>query len=520
MLKRPGEIAGTLSALIGGQIAVAGQAKESIRKKRPIRIPKNQISRYRTENQAAYVNSHQPNIYRMKSRKTLIIVVLICVPVVVAAGFFILKATGNTAGNATISTVESTDGSITLVSTDGTIAKKSSANIDPRNLDEMAPLPNFLQSGIVWLSEAQAKDGGWGAGSHSRQDVRDPHAVQTDPATTAFTALAIVRAGNSLTEGPYHQSVRKALEYLLKAVENTEEGANNITKLSSTQPQSKLGRNIDVSMTTQFLTRVTEFAVGDETLEKRIAEAIQKCVTMIEKGQNDDGSFRGGSWAGVLSSTMANNALEQVEVVNGAYDMDVAVDKEVLEKSREYQAQNVDASGTVKTEAAAGIELYAFSSTKRATERHKQEAEEVIRDEIATGALPADAVVSEENLMNAGISEDRAKTLTYSYQANGAATQALKSEDVLSGFGNNGGEEFLSYMMTSESMVLEGGKEWDEWNEKMVKRLSKIQNKDGSWNGHHCITSPVFCTAAVIATLTVERDMDFIAAHVDTDTNK
>jgi hypothetical protein len=40
----------------------------------------------------------------------------------------------------------------------------------------------------------------------------------------------------------------------------------------------------------------------------------------------------------------------------------------------------------------------------------------------------------------------------------------------------------------------------------MGERLQKIQNTDGSWSGHHCITSPVFCTSAVLLTLAADRD--------------
>ena len=41
--------------------------------------------------------------------------------------------------------------------------------------------------------------------------------------------------------------------------------------------------------------------------------------------------------------------------------------------------------------------------------------------------------------------------------------------------------------------------------------ILKIQNQDGSWNGHHCITSPVFCTATSVLLLTVENDIDFLS---------
>ena len=46
-------------------------------------------------------------------------------------------------------------------------------------------------------------------------------------------------------------------------------------------------------------------------------------------------------------------------------------------------------------------------------------------------------------------------------------------------------------------------------------RLQKVQNGDGSWSGHHCITSPVFCTAAVVQCLTTDRDATFLIAMAE-----
>ena len=77
----------------------------------------------------------------------------------------------------------------------------------------------------------------------------------------------------------------------------------------------------------------------------------------------------------------------------------------------------------------------------------------------------------------------------------------------MNGFGSNGGEEFLSYLMTGESLIIGGGNEWKTWYEKMSGRLVQIQNNDGSWNGHHCITSPVFCTATCLLILSVQNDL-------------
>ena len=85
-----------------------------------------------------------------------------------------------------------------------------------------------------------------------------------------------------------------------------------------------------------------------------------------------------------------------------------------------------------------------------------------------------------------------------------------KKASLMEEAGNNGGEEFLSYLMTSESLVIAGGDQWKAWDTKMKDRLGKIQNPDGSWSGHRCITSPVFCTAAALQVITTERDVKLL----------
>ena len=73
--------------------------------------------------------------------------------------------------------------------------------------EDLAP---FIDDAINWLAKAQHDSGGWGAGSHSSQQIRDPHKVQTDPATTAFTAMALLRVGGDPTSGKYKNHLRKA----------------------------------------------------------------------------------------------------------------------------------------------------------------------------------------------------------------------------------------------------------------------------------------------------------------------
>lgn len=103
-----------------------------------------------------------------------------------------------------------------------------------------------------------------------------------------------------------------------------------------------------------------------------------------------------------------------------------------------------------------------------------------------------------------------ASRLAAAKEQNEAQIRRLGDEKLLRGFGNNGGEEFVSFLLTSESMIIAGGDEWTAWNDKMHGLLQKVQNADGSWSGQHCITSPVFCTAAVVQCLTADRDAELL----------
>jgi len=343
------------------------------------------------------------------------------------------------------------------------------------------------QQAIQWLLQAQSPDGGWGAGSHAYQDVRDPHAVQTDPATTSFAAMALMKAGGKLSANPYKKEILKALDRLLKDIDARPDNGR-ITSLTGTQPQIKLGIHIDASMALQFLTTMKE-QVQDQVLENKIDRAAQTCINLIQKSQNSDGGWAGGGWAPVLQSAMANNALEQAR---DKYD----VDEKAMEKSRSYQANNIGSEG-VKADDAAGVPLYAAASAQRATSSEAKEVQAVLPASVLAGKSQNEAGISKA-LQDKGITKDKADRLAKSYTVNQISTEALEQEDIWAGFGNNGGEEYLSYMMTSEALDHNDHNKWLKWKQEIEPKFKAAQNPNGSWSGQHCITSPVFCTAAVL----------------------
>ena len=360
-----------------------------------------------------------------------------------------------------------------------------------------------INRGLTWIARAQNKNGGWGAGTHAHQDIMDPHAVQTDPATTAMVAMALLRSGSTLKSGEYAEQLNKALLYLLDAVETSDRASNNITTLTGTQIQIKLGQNIDVILTSQFLSNILEYASDNFTLKERIQKAQNICVTKIQHAQDSNGAIAGSGWAGVLQSSFATNALEAAEAQG------TKVDKQALEKAREFQKNNYNAkTGDVNTDAGAGVVLYSVTGSARASAKEARKVEEEVAIAKRQKKIPQDAKPTSQTLKDIGYDEDDALKYSTAYEVYQSAKVQAQRDEVMSGFGNNGGEEFLSYLQTGESMIINKDDTWQKWYDNMSGRMLSIQNEDGSWSGHHCITSPVFCTATCLLILSVNNDVE------------
>jgi len=360
-----------------------------------------------------------------------------------------------------------------------------------------------IERGLTWIVKAQHPSGGWGAGSHSRQDVMDPHAVQADPATTSMVAMALLRSGTTLNSGLYSEQLKKAVQYILKSVESADKNSTNITDQMGTQIQIKLGQNIDVIMASQFLSNLLPHLNSNEQLKARVKKGLDICVSKIQRAQDSNGSISGSGWAGVLQSSFATNALESAQA-QGA-----AVDNDALTKAREFQKGNYDAkTGDVNTEMGAGVMLYSVTGSARASAKEARKVEEEISKAKGEGKLAPNAPATAETLQQIGYSKDDAMKYSTAYNVYNSAKVQAQRDEVMDGFGSNGGEEFLSYLQTGESMIISKDNAWNKWYNNISGRILRIQNDDGSWSGHHCISSPVFCTATSLLILSISNDAE------------
>jgi len=152
--------------------------------------------------------------------------------------------------------------------------------------------------------------------------------------------------------------------------------------------------------------------------------------------------------------------------------------------------------------------LYSVTGSVRASAKEARRAEEDIESARRAGRLAPTAAPSAANLEKIGYSRDEAIKYATAYEVYQSAKVMAQQDEIMDGFGSNGGEEFLSYLQTGESMIIGKDNAWKKWYDNTSGRLIRIQNDDGSWSGHHCITSPVFCTATCLLILSVNNDVE------------
>jgi len=340
------------------------------------------------------------------------------------------------------------------------------------------PVDTAVSKGLRWLVSTQGKDGGWGQDGGETSYVRQGEHLESngnDVANTAVAAEALLHSGTTATRGPYREALTRAVDFVLKHVEQSPGEGLGVTSLQGTQIQRKLGPYIDTFMTAKLLAEL-DGTMGTAQTNARVRQDLQKCVAKIEKNQLKDGSWNvAGGWAPVLGTSMASQSLAIAQSKGAANPVDALA--RVKQYSQAGQQGGVSA-GVIGGRPVAAMPV-AAESAGVALYQGAQQLEQLTRTEKDR--------------------RDNARQIA-------AISGQLSDQKFVTGFGSIGGEEFFSWLNVSESLHRTGGPPWQKWNADMKTKLVKLQNDDGTWAGHHCITGRVAVTSAAILLLTADRE--------------
>jgi hypothetical protein len=344
----------------------------------------------------------------------------------------------------------------------------------------LAPVSAAIDRGARWLASVQGADGGWGQDGGEASAGRPGERLESsgnDVANTAVAALALLQAGKQ-----YEPQVERALAFILARIEASPSDGLAITDRQGTQIQRKLGPYIDTFLSSMLMSQIDGRA-STPALNARVRKALQKTVAKIEKNQQSDGSWNNaGGWAPVLGTSMASRSLFE------AKNRGVAVNAAVLKRAEDYTVTAITATPPPGGRGASGGVSAGGGGALAAA----------APSEAAGVALYQSAQALEQLSRTSADRAQNARQIS-------AIQGQLANEAFVGGFGSMGGEEFFSYLNISDSMKRVGGPAWSKWHADITQKIRSLQNSDGTWAGHHCITGRVAMTSAAILNLTVDR---------------
>ena len=298
---------------------------------------------------------------------------------------------------------------------------------------------NSIDRGTKWLLSAMRRDGSLGS------DVGRP----ADLGCTAIAGLALLSQGNTTRAGPHSRELRLLLDAVLDHVDQVPGG--QMPGDGTTLLQRKIGMGAHSFLAALFLSQILGEAPDSEADVRR---ALEKLVWIICRTQGPDGTWGDESWAPVLGTVLGWESLRASHSVGLKIDASARKAGEALiEKLR---TQTYDKDNWMHN-------FYKDAASLRV-------------------------------LYSLGYQDDPA------FKDATTRIQTLVREDYRP-FTFAGGEEYLSFFLVTECMLKERRDSWQAWYPLVRDKLIAVQNRDGSWSGHHCITARTFCTAAALLTL-------------------
>src|SRR6185295_9278279 len=195
----------------------------------------------------------------------------------------------------------------------------------------------------------QGADGGWGQDGGATSYVRQGENLETkgnDVANTAVAATALLHAGHN---GEYRAAIERAVDFILRHVEESPGEGLAVTDLNGTQIQRKLGPFIDTFLSSKLLAEL-DGNMHNARLNARVRQGLEKCLAKIEKNQLKDGSWNvAGGWAPILGTSMASQSLFM------AQKKGVAVSDVAMARVEQYTASTPQAGAGVGAGAGRGI---------------------------------------------------------------------------------------------------------------------------------------------------------------------
>jgi len=289
-----------------------------------------------------------------------------------------------------------------------------------------------VDRGLEWLASRQSRLGHWSANGG-----RYPTAM------TALAGTALLCEGSTTTQGKYAPNIRRAVEYLV-----SRSCPNGLIGVPSRDDRYTYGHGFSMLFLSQVLGE-------EEDLERReqLIDVLSRAVVFTGQAQTSAGGWGYVSAKDGSGFDEGSTTITQVQGLRGCRNAGIPVPREIIDKAITYIQNCTGPDGGVQYNSKGG------------------------------GGRPAITAAAIACLYNAGEydSEYVPKILNYCRG---------KLDDISNrGFGH----WHYAHYYYSQVMYREGGKTWEEYRDKVFKRIVSEASSEGYWSQGYI--GPVYTTA-------------------------
>lgn len=299
-----------------------------------------------------------------------------------------------------------------------------------------------VRRGLDWLTQRQSTRGRWTA-----NNGKYPAAM------TAMAGMALLCEGSTTTQGRYAPNIRQAVNYLA----------------ANSRPNGLIGDPLQDDRYTYghgfsmlFLSQV----LGEEEDADRRAELVDiltRAVDFTGRAQTEAGGWGYVSAKDGQGFDEGSTTITQVQGLRGCRNAGIPVPKEIIDKAIQYIRNCTLPDGGVQYNSKGG------------------------------GGRPAITAAAIACLFNAG-----------QYDSEYVPRLMEYCEKNLGNISNQGfGHWHYAHYYYAQVRYREGGDHWEDYRDKILDRILKEANNDGSWSQGYI--GPVYTTAINLTILQLDR---------------
>ncbi|MCX7426622.1 MAG: terpene cyclase/mutase family protein [Planctomycetia bacterium] len=314
---------------------------------------------------------------------------------------------------------------------------------DARAATKDPKVQRAVSQGLDWLAHQQSRVGHWTA-----QDERYPTAM------TALSGVAMLAEGSTTTQGKYAPNIRAAVDYLV-----SRSRTNGLIGDPGGDDRYTYGHGFSML----FLSQVLGEEEDAERREK-LVDVLSRAVIFTGEAQTQAGGWGYVSAKDGHDFDEGSTTITQVQGLRGCRNAGIVVPAEIIDKAVKYIRDCTGPDGGVY-----------YSTKSRGSGRP---------------AITAAAVAC---LFNAGDydSEYVPKLLAYC-RKNLADINSQSS-----------GHWHYTHFYYSQVLYRQGGKEWEEYRNRLHAKILAEANPDGSWTQGSI--GPVYLTAINLTILQLDN---------------